>query len=73
MTVRKDRTLYLDYVNNWITVASFANHHGMEENEARQLIDRERNHPDNQGSDHELQLTFMHYGQSINVFKDMDQ
>lgn len=43
--------LYLDYVNNWLTVASFAEHNGLHKEEAEKLIKlgrivANRPHPD---------------------------
>mgnify|MGYP000591349782 CR=1 FL=1 len=34
--------LYLDYVNNFISVAGFASYYGMNEDDARKLIAEER-------------------------------
>ena len=36
------RQLYLEYVNNFLTVSSFAEHYGLTEEEANEIINQER-------------------------------
>lgn len=38
-----EHEMYLDWVNNFLTVACFADHYGMTEQAARELIERNRN------------------------------
>lgn len=45
--IRRERALYLDYFNNFLTVAAFAEHYNMSVEDATELIERERDHPDN--------------------------
>jgi hypothetical protein len=51
MTREKLFKLYLDWVNNYLTIEKFAEHHGLYVDEAKMLIDLsqkcfENNHPD---------------------------
>ena len=46
-----NRTLYLEYVNNWLTVHAFAEHYGMTDLEALNVINRGR-------IDHEKSVTW---------------
>jgi len=41
------RAMYLDYFNNFLSVAAFAEHYGMTESEASALINEQREHSAN--------------------------
>jgi len=41
------QTIYLDWVNNFLTVKMFAEHYGIKPKDAEQLIDICRNHHEN--------------------------
>lgn len=38
-----EEQMYLDYVNNFLTVLCFAEYYGISENDARALINNQRN------------------------------
>jgi hypothetical protein len=40
--MRNSEKLYLDYVNNFLTVKAFAEYYGLSEGAARSLIEKER-------------------------------
>jgi hypothetical protein len=44
---RLDRVIYLDWFNNFLTVERFADHYDMTVEQAKALIEREQEHPDN--------------------------
>lgn len=47
------RELYLDWFNNWLTVTAFAEHHGIHQKDAIELIEMGRKY-------HELHVETLH-------------
>lgn len=39
MTREQAKEIYLDWINNYLTIATYADHHGLSEREATRLID----------------------------------
>ena len=42
ITNDKERQMYLDYVNNFLTVARFAEYYGITEKKANRIINKQR-------------------------------
>jgi hypothetical protein len=51
LQMEREAEIYLDFVNNFLTVEKFAEHYGMTEKEAQALIDRNKPLEKNRDSD----------------------